>query len=546
MTEQGNPNGVERHDAVVKSTAEAAPPRQHESFEDSASVLAEMLRIAIPSVATMSSYTVMQFADKLMVSRIGPEPIYVSAQSNGGILAWTLAAFVLGMTGVVNSFVSQNLGAGKPERGAAYAWNGLWVSIAYYAVFIVPAIFIVPKYFAAIHDDQTLVALESEYAIIILIGIIATMCSRTIHHYFYGLHRPWVVLISALSANLVNIVLNVLLIFGDQGLSFQAGWLGDAILNPITGTIASLADSMGIAPMGIKGAAYATITGGLVEFLIPLALFVSPKYARMFGTLKAWRLSAECLKGLWKVGLSPGLMFVNEIICWNLLMVWLVPMGGKAMGDDPVLHNTTGWIALQYMHLSFMPAVGLSIAAQAMVGKCMGMKRPDLASDRAMLALKITLAYMGICAFVFVIFREPLIAVFIDKATPPEQRAKLIAIGAQVMIAAAIFQLFDALAITTSAALRGAGDTFWPGVVTIVLSWVCIVGVGLGLVYLAPGLGSLGPWIGASLYIVLLGVALGWRFAQGKWKTLSLVQEGQEPDLDPIDEVMPDPTVGLG
>ncbi|HCT45953.1 MAG TPA: hypothetical protein DF699_12150, partial [Phycisphaerales bacterium] len=117
----------------------------------------------------------------------GPEPIYVSAQSNGGILAWTLAAFVLGMTGVVNSFVSQNLGAGKPERGAAYAWNGLWVSIAYYAVFIVPAIFIVPKYFAAIHSDQTLITLESEYAVIILIGIVATMCSRTIHHYFYGL-----------------------------------------------------------------------------------------------------------------------------------------------------------------------------------------------------------------------------------------------------------------------------------------------------------------------------------------------------------------------
>ncbi|HCT45954.1 MAG TPA: hypothetical protein DF699_12155, partial [Phycisphaerales bacterium] len=279
------------------------------------------------------------------------------------------------------------------------------------------------------------------------------------HHYFCGLHRPWVVLISALSANLVNIVLNVLLIFGDQGLSFQAGWFGDAILNPVTGAIASLADSMGIAPMGLKGAAYATITGGFVEFIIPLALFVSPRYARKFGTLKAWRLSAECLRGIWRVGLAPGLMFVNEIVCWMFLMVWLVPLGGEAVGDDPVLHSTTGWIALQYMHLSFMPAVGLSIAAQAMVGKCMGMKRPDLASDRAILALKITLAYMGICALVFVIFREPLIAVFIDEATPPEQRAKLIAIGAQVMIAAAIFQLFDALAITTSAALRGAGDT---------------------------------------------------------------------------------------
>jgi MATE family multidrug resistance protein len=549
MTEQGTPTRVERQDHADTHALGTAPPEHPESFEpvlETSSALKEMLVIAIPSVATMSSYTLMQFADKFMVSRIGPEPVYVSAQSNGGILAWTLLAFVLGMTGVVNSFVSQNLGADKPERGAAYAWNGLWVCLGYFVLFIVPAIFIVPVYFRTIHSGpimSTLVDLETKYAVIILAGALGTMGSRTLHHYFYGLHRPWVVLISALAANLVNIVLNVLLIFGDQPLTFE-GWLGETLINPVTGAIASLAASMGIEPMGIIGAAYATVIGGFVEFLIPLALFVSPRYARKFATLKAWRLSVECLRGLWKVGLAPGLMFVNEIVCWNMLMVWLVPMGGKAAGDDPVLHNTTGWIALQYMHLSFMPAVGLSIAAQAMVGKCMGMKRPDLATKRAMLALKITLGYMGLCAILFVFCRAELIAVFIDDATPPDERARLIAIGSQVMIAAAVFQLFDALAITTSAALRGAGDTVWPGVATIVLSWTCIVGLGLLLIEFAPGLGSMGPWIGASLYIVLLGVLLGVRFAQGKWKTLSLVEPDTPPDLDPMDDVMPDPTVG--
>lgn len=526
-----------------------APPEQHDApvevLPDS-SALAEMLRIAIPSVATMSSYTIMQFADKLMVSRIGPEPVYVSAQSNGGILSWTLIAFLLGLTGVVNSFVSQNLGAGKPERGAAYAWNGLWMCLVYYVLIVVPAMFFVPSYFASIHSDPSmavLLELETDYAVIILAGSIGVMCSRTIHHYFYGLHRPWVVLISALAANLINIFLNVLLIFGDQPL-VVGGWLGEAIINPVTGTIATLAGSLGIEPMGVIGAAYATVIGGFIEFLIPLALFVSPRYARKFGTLRAWKLSAECLKGLWKVGLAPGLMFINEIVCWNILMVWLVPMGGKAAGDDPVLHNTVGWIGLQYMHLSFMPAVGLSIAAQAMVGKCMGMKRPDLATRRAMLALYITLGYMGVCALVFVLFRAQLIEFFIDEGTPADQRAKLIAIGSSVMIAAAVFQLFDAIAITTSAALRGAGDTVWPGVATIVLSWTCIIGVGFGLVTYAPGLGSMGPWIGASLYIIMLGLLLGFRFWRGKWKTLTLVEPDTPPDLDPMDDLLPDPTIG--
>lgn len=548
MTEQGNPHGVGRRDPAELDQTRGAPPQQDGSSEltRETSALGEMLRIAIPSVATMSSYTIMQFADKLMVSRIGPEPVYVSAQSNGGILAWTLIAFLLGVTGVVNSFVSQNLGAGKPERGAAYAWNGLWMCLVYFVLIIVPAIFLVPSYFGLLHPDPgmaTLRALETDYAVIILAGAMGVMCSRTIHHYFYGLQRPWVVLISALAANLVNIVLNVLLIFGDQPVVF-GGWLGERVFSPITASIASAGAGLGIEPMGVIGAAYATVIGGFVEFLIPLALFVSPRYARRFGTLRAWKVSADCVRGLLRVGLAPGLMFLNEILCWNMLMVLLIPLGGKAAGDDPVLHLTTGWIALQYMHLSFMPAVGLSIAAQAMVGKCMGMKRPDLATKRALLALYITLGYMGVCALFFVICRAELMGVFIDDSTPPGQRAKLIAIGSSVMVAAAVFQLFDALAITTSAALRGAGDTVWPGVATIVLSWTCIVGVGYGLVLVAPGLGSMGPWIGASLYIILLGVVLGGRFMRGKWKSLSLVEPDTPPDLDPMDDLLPDPTIG--
>ena len=66
------------------------------------------------------------------------------------------------------------------------------------------------------------------------------------------------------------------------------------------------------------------------------------------------------------------------------------------------------------------------------------------------------------------------------------------------MIAAAVFQVFDAIAISLSGALRGAGDTIWPGVVTIVLSWSCIVLGGHLFIAAAPGLGSVGPWIAAA------------------------------------------------
>ena len=504
-----------------------------------------MLKIAIPSVATMTSYTIMAFVDKLMVKDIGEDPVYIAAQSDGSMFVWMFMAYVLGMNGVINSFVSQNLGAGKAERGAAYVWNGLLIGLVYFIVLMAPMYWVIPSLFAQdwmFGKDAQLATLSSDYAQIVLLGGVFVIAARSLHHYFYGMHRPNVVLISAVIGNITNMLINLLLIFGDEGMPVSDGLIGSAVAS-ITQPIAALAGSLGIEPMGIKGAAIGTVLGSAMEFVIPFVLFLSPRYARLFGTRKAWRASVKCIKDLFRVGAWPGFMFLNEMLCWTILMVKLVPMGGEAVGDDPVLHNTVGWIALQYMHLSFMPAVGISIAAQAMVGKAMGMGRPDIALARTMLALKITLGYMGLCALCFVVFREPLIAMFINEGTPIEERTRLIEIGVQIMIAAAVFQIFDAVAITITGSLRGAGDTVWPGVLTIILSWICIPGVGLSLIWLVPDLGSIGPWIGASLYIILLGIGLLIRFIGGKWKTMTLVDEDAAPDLDPFDDPLPDPTL---
>src|ERR1700742_2106378 len=86
------------------------------------SPLAELLRVAGPTVATMTSYTAMTFCDKWLVSRLGPE--FVGAQGNGGLAAWVPQSIAMGLSQVINTYVSQNMGAGKPERGPAYAWNG--------------------------------------------------------------------------------------------------------------------------------------------------------------------------------------------------------------------------------------------------------------------------------------------------------------------------------------------------------------------------------------------------------------------------------------
>ena len=495
---------------------------------DSTRPIVEMLVIAAPTVVTMTSYTVMQFIDGLMVSRIGPDEVYVSAQGNGGMVVWFAMAFFLGLTGVINTYVSQNLGAGTPRKGAAYAWNGLWICAAA-AVVMAPFALALPHLFNAMHStDGRLVGLELGYARILLAGAFLTMGARAIAQFFYGMHKPTVVMVSVLAANVVNVCANAVLIFGDAGAPESM---------PLAGFFRSIAGALGIAPMGVSGAALGTVIGTAVEFVVPFLVFLGPRFNRAYGTRGAWRLSMPHVRDLWKIGWPGGLMFANEMICWGYLMIVLLGRAGVAAGGDAVVHNTAGWIALRYMHLSFMPTVGLSIAVTAIVGKCMGMGRPDLAAARAWLGLRIALLYMGACALAFVLFRERLIAVFTPADMTGEAVQELVRVGSVVMIAAAVFQLFDAIAITMSGALRGAGDTVWPGVVTIILSWTCIMGGGYAMITLMPDLGSLGPWIAASAYIIALGIAFLARFAAGRWKSIKLVND--RPGLEAVAEAAP-------
>lgn len=216
----------------------------------------------------------------------------------------------------------------------------------------------------------------------------------------------------------------------------------------------------------------------------------------------------------------------------------LIGKAGEAAGENEVVHNTAGWIGLRYMHLSFMPAVGMSIAVQAMVGRCMGEQRPDLAAKRVWLGLGVACAYMGLCALLFVLFREPLIRLFAegDPKLTADAIEEVVRVGAMVMIAAAVFQVFDAIAIVLSAALRGAGDTVWPGAVVVGGSFAFIIGGGHLMIALFPQWGSAGPWASTALFIVAVGSALFARFLGGKWRTMSLVEHPGPPGPSPAGE----------
>lgn len=452
---------------------------------------------AWPTVITMLSYTLMQFVDSLMVSVLGP--LEVAAQGNGGSWSWVAISFGFGILSLVNTLVAQRVGAGRTDEIARYGWGGLWLAGGYWLFILVPFALVIGSLFSAMGHEPRLVEMETGYAQILLGAGIVTIGAKALANFFFGLQRPKIVTVAAIAGNITNIVANYVFIYGERGL-------------PELG----LPGIPGMPEFGVVGAAIGTAIGSAVEALIPLVVFLSRRFDSVYGIRRAWRPDLPAIRDIVRLGWAAGLQFGNEMVCWAIFMTVLAGGFGSA-------HMTAGWAAMRFVHMSFMPAVGLSTAATSLVGKHIGEGDLARAGRSAHGAVFIAVVWMTLCAVVFVVFRNELTSVFVDDGTPPDLAAQIRVIGAEIFICAAIFQTLDAIGIVYTGALRGAGDTIFPGVLTVVLSWTVIVGGGYAMVVLFPQLEATGPWIAATAYIAILGVVLAIRFERGGWKRLHLL-----------------------
>ena len=442
-----------------------------------------VLAMTVPVVITTSSRAVMDIADYIMISRLGvgeAQAAILPAQ----LVMFSYLVFGMGIVSMVSTFTAQSLGRKRREDCGPYAWQAVYLAAVFgiVALAVIPAL---PAIITWIGHAPKVRELELIYTRIALLTAGPSIAAAGLAQFFIGIHRPTVAMWSALEANIVNVVVSFVLIFGH----------------------------LGFEPMGIAGAAWGTMAGVSYRTGRLTLILLMPRTAGQFGS-RSWRPSPRRLFDLLRVGTPCGIQWFSEVIGWALFVTVLV---GQRFGTVHQIATNTAW---QYMRISFVPAMGVGMALTALVGKSIGAGKPQRALRETRMALLVTLAYMATLSMIYLTFRHTLISWFNND---PE----IIRIGAQVMICAAIFQLFDAVGITISSALRGAGDTFWPSVIYIGGTWVILMGGGLLIATYLPELGSLGPWIAASVLIVATAFLLWWRWHCRAWMKINLFKDEQ-------------------
>jgi len=440
-----------------------------------------MFKLAAPMVITTISFTIMQFVDRFMVSRLGTDAL--AAILPAGFVSFLPSGFAIGAMASLSTFVSQSLGRGDNRDCSSYFWQVIWMGVVYFLAIIVIMWPMAPWIFRMMGQPEGVIQMEVIYFRIILYAHVVAVINWSCNQFFMGIHRPVITMCASFCGQIVNVAANYVLIFG----------------------------KLGFPEMGIAGAGWGTFIGIGVAACVNMAIFLGSGINRDFKSRRSLGVSFGKMYDLLKVGLPAGFGLMVNVAFWGMVLIGLVGRHGKE-----VLAATSA--VLSYGGLSVMPVVGIGTALAAAVGKSIGQGRKDLAAKQTRVCLRAGLIYMGLVGFCFFFFRNELMEFWRTDATEP----KMLEAGANILVCAAFYQAFHAVRIIYGGALRGAGDTLWLAAASGIIAAVVLGLGGWLIVTLAPSWGYMGPWIAAALSIAIAGLANRWRFKSNRWMKIDL------------------------
>jgi len=174
-----------------------------------------MLKLAGPIVITTVSFTLLQFVDRIMVSRLGTAAL--AAVLPAGFTASIPSACVMGIFAGLGTYVSQCYGKRQKKECTSYFWQAVYMGTAFSLLILGICWPLAPAIFRSFGHEPEVVELEVIYFRIMLFGNISVVFVWAGVQFFMGIHRPLLSMYAALIAQVVNLVMNYALIFGKFG-----------------------------------------------------------------------------------------------------------------------------------------------------------------------------------------------------------------------------------------------------------------------------------------------------------------------------------------
>jgi len=435
----------------------------------------EAWKLAFPTIIGQLSTTLMWTADTILLGRVGK--VEIAAAGLGGVLIWTLYTFFVGGVHAVNTFVAQAKGGGRPRECSVFAWQGIYFSIAGSAVLLLVA-WKFDWLLSLARPAPEVIEECLRYSRIRMAGSFFVLASFSMMSFFRGIGDVRTPMVAAILANVLNVGLDILLIFG-----------------------------VGPFPrLTTYGAGLATALAHVFSFTLLMIVFLRPRLAALYHTRTDHPFHPAQMLRLLKVGVPMGLQFFQDMGSFAVFMAIMGRLGTNQLAASQ--------IALQILSFSYMPGAGIGRAATTLVGQYLGAGRAAMAEKCGWVVVRMNFVYSLGIAMIFLLLGEPIVRVFNGDPSVVEA-------GIRIMPLLALFQIMDALQMAYAGALQGAGDTTFTLIAYAVSSW--LIFVPLALLFAYPlGWGMPGGWAGGAIHLTVLSAALTLRFRGNAWKNRTI------------------------
>lgn len=432
-------------------------------------------KLATPVILGMLGHQVVALVDNIMVGQLGSAEL--AAVSLGNSFIFVAMSLGIGFSTAITPLVAEADGEGDREKGKSSFKHGLFLCMVL-GVALFGIVMLGRPLMYVMSQPPEVVDLAMPYLTLVAASLIPMIIFQGFKQFSDGMSMTRFPMYATIVANLVNILLNYMFIFG----------------------------KFGAPALGVVGAAIGTLASRVVMVFYLWYLLSRKDKSRYYVTgIKIFTLSKEMLKKLLNLGFPSAMQMLFEVGIFTSA-VWL----SGILGKNPQAANQ---IALNLSSMTFMVSMGFSVTAMIRVGNQKGLKRFRELRRVAISLFLLTSILSLIFAVGFILFKGELPKIFLDYDNLSQfaDNHEVVTLASQLLIIAAIFQFTDALQVVALGALRGMQDVKIPMFLTLIAYWV----IGFPISYylsMHTAWESMGIWIGLLAGLTASGVMLFIRF----------------------------------
>ena len=420
----------------------------------------------------MVGHTLVAFIDNVMVGKLGTSQL--AAISLGNSFIFLAMSFGIGFSTAITPLIAESNAKNNIKKIKTILSNGIIICFILGVILSLIVLLSKPLIYSLGQPDNV-VQLAFPYITWVAISLFPLVLFQSFKQFSDGLALTKIAMISTIIANMINIILNYILIYG----------------------------KLGFPKMELVGAGIGTLISRISMVIIIVVLIKSnKKISKYISGFFYLDYSSFNIKKIINLGYPSALQMMFEV-GFFISGIWVCGIIGTN-------YQAANQIALNLSTITFMVALGLSIAATIRIGNQKGLN--DFVNLRR-IAISFFLMIILIeilFAIIFLLASNLLPWLYLEKISSYDIM-ETANIASKLLLIVALFQIFDGIQIVAQGSLRGIQDVKTPSLICF-FSYVCFGIPIMTYLGLYTEFKALGVWIGFLVGLAVASILLSIRF----------------------------------